>query len=205
VGQLCARLLRYCGANVVAADLIEHRLQVARQAGIMTVAPTDALPKAFAGHFPYGAEVVVDATGSSRALKTSLQLLRTRPRQDPCGSTRPGSSSFAGCSAFERLREQSHLHNGWHGPRLIAQGSYADPIEIDYPDLFNNEVGFILPRVHELKEVFRAIDLQTDPRFSLNGLISQTLPYTDAAEAYRKLRECPGELITICFDWGTEM
>ena len=40
---------------------------------------------------------------------------------------------------------------------LIVQGSYGDPIEISYYNLFNNEAGFIVPRVHELKDVYRAL------------------------------------------------
>ncbi len=203
VGQLCARLLQYGGANVVATDLMEHRRKVAQQAGIPVVAPSGNLRKAFEPYFPYGAEVVLDATGSSKTMGPSLSLLRDKPRQDPCGSASDNAGSTGGneIGVFEVLKQKTHLQNGWRGPRLIAQGSYAEPIEICYYDLFNNEVGFIVPRVHELKDVFRAIELLADPDFSLDGLVSETLPYADAPAVYQKMRENPADTITKCFSW----
>lgn len=198
VGQLCARLLRYGGANVVATDLVPLRREIAAKAGIKVTFNTD-LRQAFSPHFPHGAEAVLDATGSSRAMKASLGLLRENPRQDPCGTNSP--SGQAETSVLAQLRKQAHLQNGWHGPRLIAQGSYADPIEINYYDVFNNEVKFIVPRVHELKDVFRALELLAEPNFSLEGLISETHDIVDAPSCYQRLRERPQECITLCFDW----
>jgi len=200
VGQLCARLLHYCGANVVGTDILEYRRKIAEEAGITVVAPSENLRKAFEVHFPYGAELVLDATGSSKTMKSSLSLLREKPRQDPCGSAQDGGSENKK-SMFEILKKQSHLLNGWRGPRLIAQGSYADPMEICYYDVFDNEAGFIVPRVHELKDVFRAIELLADPRFNLNGMFSKTHSYKDAPEVYQKLRENPSGTITECFSW----
>lgn len=200
VGQLSARLLRYAGANVVATDLLASRREVAKAAGIPVVEPGGSLRSAFDPHFPYGAEVVVDATGSSKVMAMSLTLLRERPREDPCGQP-TGPDATRPLSAFEIMAKQTHLNNGWHGPRFIAQGSYADPIMIDYYDLFSQEVGFIVPRVHEIKELFRSIELLTDPRLSLDGLISRIVPYRDAPQVYEQLREKPDEQITVCFDW----
>ncbi|MCC6423303.1 MAG: zinc-binding alcohol dehydrogenase [Phycisphaerales bacterium] len=201
VGQLCSRLLRLAGANVVATDLVPLRRQIAQQAGVTVVHDEKNLRKAFDAHFPYGAEAVVDAAGSSKALKASLSLLRQRPREDPCGS-HDSAADGAEIGILSRLRKESHLHNGWSGPRLVAQGSYGDPIQIDYHDLFDSEVKFIVPRVHELKDIFRALELLVEPSLSLDGLISETHPIADAPRCYQKLKEHPGELITLCFDWG---
>lgn len=200
VGQLCARLLHYSGANVVATDLIDHRRDVAQRAGLRVVPPGDDLRDAFSACFPFGAEAVVDATGSSKVMKSSLQLLREKPRQDPCGAAED-EAAHSQMSMCERLREHAHLHNEWHGPRLIAQGSYADPMQINYYDLFNNEVKLVVPRVHELKDMFRATELLADPRFNLDGLLIETLPITDATKSYRRLAENPKDMITICFAW----
>lgn len=200
VGQLCARLLQLAGANVVATDLVPLRRQVAQQAGIQVVAGGADLAESFRPHFPFGAEAVLDATGSSRAMKASLSLLRKQPRLDPCGSN-DAAAGDAASGVFHRLSELAHLQNGWHGPRLIAQGSYADPIEVNYYDLFDNEVKFIVPRVHEPKDVFRALELFAHPRFSLDGLITETHPYSQATECYQRLREHPEDLITLSFDW----
>jgi 3-hydroxyethyl bacteriochlorophyllide a dehydrogenase len=198
VGQLCARLLFHGGANVVATDLVPLRREIAARAGVKVTFNAD-LRQAFAPYFPHGAEAVLDATGSSRAMKASLGLLRVNPRQDPCGANSPAAR--VDTSVMAQLQRQAHLQNGWHGPRLIAQGSYADLIEINYYDLFNGEVKFIVPRVHELKDLFRALDLLTDPDFSLDGLISETHAIADAPACYQRLRERPQELITLCFDW----
>lgn len=202
VGQLCARLLQYCGAHVVATDLVEHRRVVAERAGIPVVAPSGDLRQAFGAHFPHGAEAVLDATGSSRAMAGSIKLLRQRPRQDPCGESVGNGPESADTSMFEVLRKKSHLQNAWRGPRLIAQGSYADPITVNYYDLFDNEVGFIVPRVHEMKDMHRALELLVESRFNLDGLISEVVPYSKAAESYRRLQEQPESVITICFDWN---
>jgi bacteriochlorophyllide a dehydrogenase len=204
VGQLCARLLHYCGANVVATDMIEHRRQIARQAGITTVDFQPDLRTAFAAHFPCGAEVVLDATGSSKALKGSLSLLRGRSTQDGygAGADEQATGPAGEKSVFEKLQEKSHYENSWHGPRLIAQGSYADPIVINYYDLFNNEVGFVVPRVHETKDAFRALELLVDPDFNLDGLHTQTRSVSEAPSVYQELQENPAGRITVCFDWN---
>jgi 3-hydroxyethyl bacteriochlorophyllide a dehydrogenase len=201
VGQLCARLLHYCGANVVATDLFEYRRKIAQQAGIPVVAPEKNLRKAFESHFPYGAELVLDATGSPKTMAPSLSLLRAKPRQDPCGSAVGNADGGNETSMFEVLKQKAHVQNGWRGPRIIAQGSYAEPIEICYYDLFDNEVGFVVPRVHELKDVFRAIELLADPDFNLDGLISKTHSYKDAPTVYTQIRQNPTETITECFSW----
>ncbi len=201
VGQLCARLLQYCGANVVATDLIEYRRKVAAQAGIPVVTPCASLRKAFEAHFPYGAELVLDATGSPKTMAPSLSLLREKPRQDPCGSAEDGSAGSNEISMFEVLKQKSHVQNGWHGPRIIVQGSYAQPIEICYYDLFDNEVGFVVPRVHELKDVFRAIELLADKKFNLSGLLGETLSYKDAPSVYQRILDNPADTITECFSW----
>jgi threonine dehydrogenase-like Zn-dependent dehydrogenase len=200
VGQLCARLLNYAGANVVATDLVALRRDVAQQAGITVVEPTPDLRDAFKGHFPHGAEAVLDATGSSRAMKSSLSLMRKKPRTDPCGSNALAASR-AGMSSFEIQKIDSHQQNEWHGPRFIAQGSYGDPIEINYYDLFLDEVKFIVPRVHEMKDIYRALELMADRRFSLDGLLTKTVPWTEAPDIYTLLRERPNDLITACFRW----
>lgn len=198
VGQLCARLLRYAGANVVATDLIPLRRDIAAKAGVKVTFDPD-IQAAFRPHFPHGAEAVLDATGSSRAMKASLGLLRENPRQDPCGTSAPAEKAQA--SVMDQLRKQAHLQNGWHGPRFIAQGSYADSIEINYYDVFNNEAKFIVPRVHQLKDVFRAMELLADPAFTLDGLISETHDVADAPDCYQRLRERPQDVITLCFKW----
>jgi len=201
VGQLCARLLKYAGANVVATDLVALRRQVAQQAGLRVVAGSGDLRAAFQPHFPYGAEAVLDATGSSKAMKASLSLLREKPRQDPCGYSDASGGASAEEGVFKRQAKLSHQQNEWHGPRFIAQGSYADPIEIRYHDLFDSEVKFIVPRVHELKDLFRALDLLVDPAFSLDGLITETHSFSKAPECYQRLREHPESLLTLSFQW----
>jgi len=200
VGQMCARLLHFGGANVVATDIFEYRRKIAEQAGITVVSPTGNLRKAFEPHFPYGAEVVLDATGSPKTMAMSLSLLREKPRQDPCGSAQDDAGGNE-IGTFEILKQKSHLQNGWRGPRIIVQGSYAEPINICYYDLFDNEAGFIVPRVHELKDVFRAIELLADPKFNLGGLVSETHSYKDAPAIYQKMRENPSDVITECFSW----
>lgn len=203
VGQLSARLLCYGGANVVATDLFKHRRDIAEKAGIPVVAPSEDLRKAFEPHFPYGAEAVFDVTGSPKTMKQSLSLLREKPRQDSCGSSPDDNDDSIGheIGKFEILKQEAHLQNSWRGPRLIAQGSYAEPIEICYYDLFDNEAGFIVPRVHELKDVLRATELLADPDFNLDGLFSETHSYKDASKVYEEIRKNPSETITECFSW----
>jgi 2-desacetyl-2-hydroxyethyl bacteriochlorophyllide A dehydrogenase len=201
VGQLCAILLKYCGANVVATDLIEYRRMAAEKAGIPVVAPGSDLRKGFEAYFPYGAELVVDATGSPKTMAPSLSLLREKPRQDPCGSADDGSGEGCKKSMFEILKQQSHLQNGWRGPRIIVQGSYAQPIEICYYDLFDNEVGFAVPRVHELKDIYRAIELLSEPAFDLGGLLGESLSYKEAPSVYNRIVENPSRTISECFKW----
>jgi len=79
IGLIAAMLLRYYGvSSIIVTDFIESRLQVAQQIGIpITVnvkeKNTQNLIKKY---MPSGADIVIEASGSHRAIETSAEIIR---------------------------------------------------------------------------------------------------------------------------------
>lgn len=76
IGILCAAVARLCGAQVavVGLEADRHRLEIAKQYGCEAIIG-DASEWAFAAD-GQGADVILDAAGSSITLKIALQLVR---------------------------------------------------------------------------------------------------------------------------------
>ncbi len=80
IGQLSARLFRREGAEVIACDRVQSRVDLAGAAGVKAVVPAGGDPI-----FPDGAEIVVDATGSVPAMNWAAKQALV-PAWDPHGA-----------------------------------------------------------------------------------------------------------------------
>lgn len=82
IGQLHLQASRANGAAAVTVvDLVESKLDVAREHGAtFTVIADNALPEKLRKIAPYGFDVVIDATGVSRAFGDSIQYVKNGGR-----------------------------------------------------------------------------------------------------------------------------
>jgi 2-desacetyl-2-hydroxyethyl bacteriochlorophyllide A dehydrogenase len=163
------------GARVVAVDLDETRLDLAREAGAEhtfdagTADVEDAIKKVTDG----GANVAFDATGLAKTLSTTASYLRERPwdtSPDDCG-------------------------------RLVLQGTVEEPITLEYRTLFAPEIDLITSRDCDTQDMVDSLSLMAEGKIKPSIIPATVLPYTQAADAYPKLVD--RELMRVLFSWET--
>ncbi len=98
IGLAIIEVARARGAEVVAADLLEDRLEAASRVGARVMRADDTLPAAVLAHTGgEGFPVIIEATGNPRAIEASLALVAAGGRvvivglvKDGLGVTFPG-------------------------------------------------------------------------------------------------------------------
>ena len=173
IGQLSARLFRRAGARVLATDVSEDRVQLARAADVEAVVAHIGVNATVRQRLPEGADVVVDATGSQAVLRDSVQLVRDRAWMDEL----PPSG------------------------RLVVQGSYSGAVLFPQDVAFTKELRMYWPRDclrSDLQEVLRAMqqgELQT------RDLLGESNPVETAPQVYQALRNREAGRLTAALSW----
>jgi threonine dehydrogenase-like Zn-dependent dehydrogenase len=169
------------GANVIGVDLVEKRVEIAREAGIdhVLLAGEGVDLKEKVKEITGGreADIVVEATGSPRQVIPALDLVRKLGQVIALGSTR-GTVDF---NVYEYIQRK--------GVRFI--GAYEGLAALD---------GF--PSRETLtRHVFKLISrgaLKIDP------LITHKLPADEAARAYDLLLNHKDQALGVLFNWEDE-
>lgn len=172
IGQLAARLHSLTGARVLAADLAPGRVAVAQRGGVEAFVPASGLVAAFRERLPAGAEVIVDATGSSAVLADVIELAKDVPWGDA-----PGTNA-----------------------RLLVQGSYAGDMVVPYQAAFRKELAILLTRDEGPRDITTALDLMRRGRLTVRDLIGAVESPNRAPEIYQSLKQ-QSDLLTAVFDW----
>ncbi|TVR47632.1 MAG: hypothetical protein EA425_15455 [Puniceicoccaceae bacterium] len=173
IGRFSAHLHALTGARTLATDLSPRRRASAEAAGLEVRAPADPLATTFASEWPEGAEVVVDATGSGRALEQTAAMARTRPWDN-------------------QLHPQA---------RLVLQGSYAaDPV-LPFYQLFGRELQALVPRDCQRRDIEAVLDLMARGLLRPETFIDEIDSPEKAPEVYAQLRDRPDERIGAAFRW----
>ncbi len=182
VGILALQLARLSGGiPVIGIDLYDYRLNIASKLGAdYTVNPLRENPEERVKELTdgKGANVVIEATGSPKAIPTALKLACTRGRVILLGSTR-GENTVN----FYRDVHKRGLHI------IGAHNSIRPRYESSY--------GFWTAR-DDSKLVLRLIEKGL---LRVKELITTKVSYKEAGEAYRKLMESKGEIIGVILDW----
>jgi 2-desacetyl-2-hydroxyethyl bacteriochlorophyllide A dehydrogenase len=174
IGMLSARLHRATGARVVAADLSPERVALAEAAGVEAFVPEGPLSEAFGKVLPEGADVVVDSTGAPAVLSQAIEVARDKPWDD---SAEPG-------------------------PRLVVQGSYPAEVAVPYQEAFMKEMSLHFPRDVQPRDVRTVLDLTARGLLSARDIVTELRRPEEAPKTYAELREAPGVLMSVAFDWG---
>ena len=171
--RLSARLARTVGATVVACDLSVPRVEAARRGGVDAAVSGTPLDRTFQERFPDGFDVVIDVTGAAGVVAGAVELLR----MTPWGV------------------------NDAVGPRYVVQGSYPAGLTLPYQRVFLREAAVILPRDNEPRDKAEVLDHLAAGRLSVEGLIMDVVPPTEAAGVYDRLRDPSGGVLAAVFDW----
>jgi 2-desacetyl-2-hydroxyethyl bacteriochlorophyllide A dehydrogenase len=179
IGNMAAQLFSLMGAEVVAVDVVDERLQVARQMGIQhTILSGESVNvskklQEITGHEK--ADMVIEATGSPKLIVPALDLVKYLGQVLALGSTR-GSVDI---NIYEYIHRK--------GIRFI--GAHDDLQDLDV---------FISNRFEVTRYILKLIDqkiLKIDP------LITHKLHYTEAQNGYEMLLNQQSQAIGILLQW----
>ena len=165
VGQLVTALARLAGAfPVVAVDLVEERLQLARQSGATHVVnasaddPVEAVRDVTCG----GAQCLFHASANPKILQTVFESAGQRAKVVMVGSA-PGTAEIG--LQVELLRRELHV-----------LGAYELDLEVPHvywPWTPQRDRAVVLRRI-------------ADQTLAVDHLISHRIPYTQAQEIYAR-------------------
>ncbi|TJY44124.1 zinc-binding alcohol dehydrogenase [Cohnella pontilimi] len=178
IGNLAAQLFALQGARVIAIDLIEQRLNMAKASNITnTICPAqdmdlkEQVKEATGGRLP---DIVVEATGTPSLVNVSLNLVRRHGQVILLGSPR-------GTAEIDIYR---HIHS--KGVSLI--GAHANVKAID--------------GIPSSAEMWRyALSLIANRQLSVEPLITHELSADEAPGAYDMLLNRKEEALGVILDW----
>lgn len=176
IGQMAMRLVHAVGADVVGMDLSAGRVELAARGGGRAVKPPapEGLRAAVEPFFPNGADVVVDCTGSVRALASGIAVGRNQP--------------------WDPLRDTP-------GVRYVMLGSYEADFTISYAAAYAGQCCFMVPRGSQISDCQRALDMMGRGQLRLADVISAVRRPEEAGRTYEELKDPRGPLVTAVFDW----
>lgn len=173
IGQLSARLHALSGATIIACDLSECRVKLAREAGINTVVIDENLNNTLSSFLPNGADIVIDSTGAVAVTGAAMDLMKDIPWDN---SLTPGG-------------------------RFVVQGSYEGDIKIPYNTVFNKEITVLFPRNNQQRDQIAVLDLMKQKSLNVANLITEVHPPENAAECYKSLQSPNNTKLSYVFKW----
>ncbi|MDQ3810140.1 MAG: zinc-binding alcohol dehydrogenase [Chloroflexota bacterium] len=181
LGQLVAQLLRAAGARVIGVDLLPERRRVAGDLGLAEV--LDGAASGVAEHIKAmthgrGADVCIDASGSSRALNEAIRACAYASRVIALGF-------YQGEARGMYLGEEFH-HN-----RV---------------SIVSSQIGGLAPDLQHRWDRLRLV--QTFMRLAITGvvqtgpLVTHRAPASDAADLFRLIDEQPRSVLQAVLEFG---
>lgn len=172
IGFLSAQWFRTSGAQVLAIDAAPERVEHAASAGLDARLVESTISETVHAAFPDGADVVVDATGSTRVIGETIACAKNRPW---CDLDEPGA-------------------------RVVIQGSYPAEIGIPYQETFLKEAAVHFPRDAQPQDFAASISaLAENPDF-VKGLVTEITSPERAQAAYDRLIH-DRSAMTVLFRW----
>lgn len=184
VGNLAAQLFQIAGAEVMAADLSDFRLEKARACGIrhtINSAKSDFKTVVMDRTGGKGAHVVVEAVGHSELVRDAVMLTRPQGQVILLGSPR-ARASFDVTPMLLRIHADAIRligSNEWNWPMCETQ------------------------RVRSMAENYRhTVSQIMDGRLNVAPLITDVLSPTHCQLAYEKLTQQKDACLGVVFDWN---
>lgn len=181
VGQVVAQLAKLSGAAVVGVDLIERRLELAKGLGAIDLGlnPAEASPAERIKELTNGrgADVSFEASGSAQALHEAVRATAYSARVVTLGF-------FQGQATGLFLGEEFH-HN--RISIVCSQISNVDPA-LSY-------------RWDRTRLIHTIMELQARGSLNLRPVITNVIPFRQAARAFQILDETPEQALQIVLDF----
>ncbi len=173
IGQMSARIAHAAGALVVGLDLSAARCGLLAALGVPAFSPAEFGRDRLIAELGAAADVIVDATGSVRALPLMLEYGKELPWADEPGE----------------------------GLRYVIQGSYPEDFAVPYDPAFLRETTFFLPRDLRRADLVAVLELIGEGRLAVADLVTEVTDPADARGLYEKLMNPDTGSVTGVFDW----
>jgi threonine dehydrogenase-like Zn-dependent dehydrogenase len=187
IGALATLWLIKAGVRVIALDLDATRLEQARRMGALVV--DGKSPDAAAQVLAYAGglvDIAVEASASHAGARLVASLLRWPHAFNSSISYRPD--------------EGPRLANYW--PRLCFLASYTKTMELLPTGLANVEGAMVFyPRDRRVSDRQAVIDQIRSGVLKTADFVGTPVPYTEASEVYRSLRDEPAKALTQVISW----
>lgn len=181
LGQVIAQLARLSGARVIGVDMLEKRLELAKDLGAIEYglnpgagSPAEQIKRLTSGR---GADVTLEVTGSPKALHEAVRAAAYSSRVVALGF-------FQGEAHGLLLGEEFH-HNRIQ--LLCSQISNVDPA-LSY-------------RWDRIRLIHTIMDLQVKGSLNLRPVITHIIPFRQAARGFQVLDETPEQALQVVLDF----
>jgi threonine dehydrogenase-like Zn-dependent dehydrogenase len=182
LGQIIAQLAKLSGAHVIGVDLIDKRLELAKELGAIDRGfnPREGSPAEQIKDLTdsRGADITIEVTGNARALHEAVRAAAYSARVVAMGF-------FQGEAQGLFLGEEFH-HNRIN--LVCSQISNVDPA-LSY-------------RWDRIRLIHTIMDLQAQGSLNLRPVITHVLPYKEAAQGFRILDETPDQALQVVLDFS---
>jgi threonine dehydrogenase-like Zn-dependent dehydrogenase len=182
LGQVIAQLARLSGARVFGVDMIDKRLELAKELGAIECgfnpqegSPAEQIKALTDGR---GADVTIEVSGSARALNEAVRATAYSARVVALGF-------FQGEAQGLLLGEEFH-HN--RISLVCSQIGNVDP-SLSY-------------RWDRIRLIHTIMDLQAKGSLNLRPVITHVIPFEQAAQGFQILDETPEQALQVVLDFS---
>jgi 2-desacetyl-2-hydroxyethyl bacteriochlorophyllide A dehydrogenase len=184
LGQIIAQLAKLSGARVIGVDLIQKRLELAKQLGSTDLGlnprETSAAEKIKELTEGRGADVSIEVSGSARALHEAVRATAY-------------SAKVVALGFFQGEAQGLFLGEEFHHNRInivCSQISNVDPA-LSY-------------RWDRLRLIHTIMDLQARGLLNLRPVITHVIPFKKAAQGFQILDETPEQVLQVILDFSQQ-
>lgn len=172
IGLLSALIHQAAGARVLALDKLPHRLEFARNLGLVAESPDSPQAREI---LPRGASFVVDSTGVPAVLRSALEWVRDLDWKLP--ENPPGTL----------------ILQGSYGEQDVS---------VSYREAFSREMRLVVPRDTVRSDHAEMLRWCAEKKVHVAPLMTKILDPKDAQQAYDALINRQPGMITAGFDWA---
>lgn len=185
IGAFSAAWLTNSGCRVIACDIDEKRLAMARQRGVaetVNLSAPDAMDR-LTILLHGGADIVVESSGVTAGVKAAYQLVRKKPQA---------------YGKEYKVEPISFYQGNW--ARLVMQANYIEDVPINPHGFFPGEgVTILTPMDRGVEDRQKTVEAIRTGRLNAKHFIDAVLPFSDAASGYEKLQN--HEAAAVLFTW----
>ncbi len=190
IGAFNARWLLVQGARVIVVDLEESRLERARRWGALaTLNGRDAdIREQILAHCPEGgADIAIESSSTIEGARLAAGVLR-----------QPVYRTLHAAYPVTALRSCANV---W--PRLVFQATYMQQLTMGPGGLAGSEGVLVLkPGDRTVGDRLATVDQIRAGNLPVGDIIDTPTPVEEAPEAYRTLRDNPGAVSAVAYEWG---